>query len=277
LAANPAGTAQQGASVSLTATVTASDATHPAGPVEFFQDGISLGSVDVSTTGPTAGTATLTTTALLPSAPNGTSLTATFTPTDSSTHGPSTSPSLVYTVNPTASVPTLSGPHQVGAAETCLEGPLGLLDFGVTATFSWQAGGKTIGSGTTLVVPGSAYNQELTCIATVHDGAGPSSSATSNPVKVILGKAPRNTKRPTLSGPHKVGRKETVSHGNWSPSSVTFTYQWLLNGRVIRGATRSTLILTRADKGRTISCRVTAHKTGYANGVATTAGVKVTS
>ncbi len=269
LAVSPPGSARQGAAVGLSATVTASDTTHPAGSVEFFQDGISVGTADTDTT---TGMATLTTSALLPSAPNGTSLTATFTPTDSSTYSQSNSATVQYTVNPVAVVPTISGAHQVGAKETCSEGRL---DFGVTASFTWLASGKTVGTGSSLVVPGSADKKSLSCRASVHDGTGPSSTATSKSVTVSPGKAPRATKRPTLSGRHKVGTKETVKHGTWSPSSVTFTYQWLLNGKVIKGATKVTLTLGRADRGRLISCRVTAHKSGFTNGTATTAGVRV--
>ena len=67
----------------------------------------------------------------------------------------------------------------------------------------------------------------------------------------------------------------TVKAGTWSLKGVKFTYQWLLNGKVIKGATKSTLKLAKGDKGKKISCRVTATETGYANGVATTKSVKV--
>ena len=272
LAASPSGSAQQGSPVTLTATEVASDSTHPAGTVDFTQDGSDLGSAPVDS----SGVATLMTSALLPSAPNGTQLQAKFTPTNTSQYTPSMSANLAYTVNPVAVTPTLSGPHQVGAKETCTEGT-GPLDFGVTASYTWLANGVSIGTGRTLVVPASAYKKALKCTVSVHDGTGPSSSATSTSVTVIIGAALRNTKRPTLSGLHRVGRLETVHPGTWSKKGATFTYQWLLNGRVIRGATHTTLRLTRAERGKKISCRVTAHLFGYRNGVATTAAVRVTS
>jgi hypothetical protein len=269
LAASPAGSAQQGASVTLTATVTAADSTHPAGSVQFLQDGINVGSpVAVDAT----GVATLPTTGLLPSAPNGTKLTAVFTPTNTATFSGSTSAALSYTVNPVAAKPTISGAHQVGKTETCSEGSL---DFGVNATYAWFANSTKIGTGNKITVPGSAFNKQLTCRASVQDGTGAISTAASNPAKVLLGAALKATHKPTLSGSHKVGKTERVKAGTWSQRSVTFTYQWLLNGKVIKHATKSSFKPTKADKGKKLSCRVTAHKTGFANGSATTSSVKV--
>jgi hypothetical protein len=273
LAASPVGSAQQNAPVTLTATVTAADGTtHPAGTVQFFQDGFVVGSpAPVNTT---TGTASITTTALLPSAPGGNPLTADFAPTDSASFSASkTASALNYTVNPVAAVPTISGPHQAGQRETCSDGRL---DFGVSASYTWLASGKSIGTGSSITVPGSAYKKALACRVTVHDGSGPVSAAqTSKSAIVILGKALRDSKKPSLSGPHKVGKVEKVRAGTW-PRGVRFTYQWLLNGKVIKHATKSFLKLSRADRGKRISCRVTAHLVGFANGVATTSRVKVT-
>jgi len=271
LAATPTASASQGQSVTLTATVAAADSSNPSGSVEFFQDGQSLGSSNVDT-----GTepATLTTSALLPSAPNGTTLTATFTPSNTSSYSPSTSSDVTYTVNPTAKKPSISGPGRVGTTETCSEGTL---DFGVKATYSWLASGKAVGSGSKLVIPASAYNKSLTCVASVKDGSGPTNSATSNAVKVGKGTALKATKKPTLSGADKVGKTEKVNHGTWSPAASKYTYQWLLNGKSIKHATKSSYKLTKADKNKKISCKVTAEKTGYNNGTATTTSLKVKS
>jgi len=274
LSASPANSAPQGAPVTLTATeVSPSDSTHPAGTVEFDQvvQGIKtkLGSAAVNT----AGVATFTTSTLLPSAPSGPNsakFTATFSPTASGYTG-STSASLPYTVNPVATKPTISGAHQAGKTETCNEPTP---DFGVTASYAWLAGTTKIGTGAKLTVPGSAFNKELTCVASVSDGGGPVSSATSDAVKVLLGAKLTVKTKPTLSGRHRVGTTERVKHGTWS-QNAKFKYQWLLNGKVIRHATKSSLKLTRADKGKKISCRVTAHATGFANGTATTSSVKV--
>ena len=120
----------------------------------------------------------------LPSAPHGTSLTATFTPSNTSSYAPSTSSALKYTVNPIAVKPTLSGLHRVGA-EKCTESGL---DFGVKASYTWLVNGKKVATGGTYTVAGSAYKKALTCSVAVHDGTGRSSSATSKAVTVSLWK-----------------------------------------------------------------------------------------
>jgi hypothetical protein len=99
--------------------------------------------------------------------------------------------------------------------------------------------------------------------------------AASSPAKVLLGAALKATHKPTLSGPHKVGKTERVKAGTWSQKGAKFTYQWLLNGKVIKHATKSTFKPTKGDKGKKLSCRVTAHLTGFAKGTATTSSVKV--
>jgi hypothetical protein len=284
LTPSPATSAQQGATVTLTATVAASDSTQPAGSVQFSDTvgGVTspLGSpvaVSYASSSATTGTATTSTSALLPSPPGGYSLTATFTPTNggAETYSGSTSAGVSYTVNPVATTPAISGKHQVGQSETCSEA---LPDFGVTATYAWFANTTTkVGTGPKITVPASAYNKQLTCVASVSDGGGPASTATSAAVKVSLGAALKATKKPTLSGAHKVGKTETVKAGTWSVKGAKFTYQWLLNGKVIKHATKSTFKPTKGDKGKKLSCRVTASVTGYAKGSATTSSVKVSS
>ena len=48
--------------------------------------------------------------------------------------------------------------------------------------------------------------------------------------------------------------------GTWSLSGLTFSYQWLRNGKAVRGATAKTYPLVKADKGKMIAVRVMATK-----------------
>lgn len=269
LQASPASSAKQHQSVTLTATVTADDTTHPGGSVDFMDGITDLGSSPASTG---TGIATLTTKTMLPSAPGKSNLTATFTPSDSSSYSPSTSATVHYTIDPVATTPKLSGSHQVGGTEKCSEGTL---DFGVTATYTWLANGKKVATGKSYVVAAVALKKKLSCKAAVHDGSGPSSSATSKPVTVALGKPLKASKKPKLSGSGKVGGTEKVSTGSWSPKATSFSYQWLANGKAIKAATKASLKIGSSDRGKTLTCRVTAHRKGYANGVSASKGVKV--
>jgi hypothetical protein len=86
-----------------------------------------------------------------------------------------------------------------------------------------------------------------------------------------------NLGKPVLSGKHKVGTTESSSHGQWAPGATSYSYQWFKGSAKIAGATKATLKLTKALKGKTIHCTVTAHKSGLANASASSVGVKVTS
>jgi len=64
-------------------------------------------------------------------------------------------------------------------------------------------------------------------------------------------------------GAARVGKKLTVKPGSWKPAKVTLKYQWLRNGKAIRGATKSKYRVAKKDRGKRISVRVTGKKTGY--------------
>jgi hypothetical protein len=69
--------------------------------------------------------------------------------------------------------------------------------------------------------------------------------------------------RPTVSGKAVVGKRLRAVLGSWSPAPTAYAYRWLRNGKPIRKATQSTYRLTRKDRGKKISVRVTAKKKGY--------------
>ena len=59
--------------------------------------------------------------------------------------------------------------------------------------------------------------------------------------------------KPRVSGKATVGKKLKASGAGWSPKPSTITYQWLRNGKPIKGATKSEYTLTKVDKGKKIS------------------------
>lgn len=70
------------------------------------------------------------------------------------------------------------------------------------------------------------------------------------------------TAKPKISGSVKVGQKLTVKRGTWT-ANTTFTYRWYRDGSAISGATKSTYVLTKADRGHAIKVKVTGKKSGY--------------
>jgi hypothetical protein len=78
---------------------------------------------------------------------------------------------------------------------------------------------------------------------------------------------------PYLSGARTVGSYITVNKGTWNPGAQGLVVAWLVDGSVVPGLTTNTYRVATADKGRTISARITASRTGWLNGVYSTVPV----
>lgn len=89
------------------------------------------------------------------------------------------------------------------------------------------------------------------------------------------GTAPAVVTVPTVTGTASVGGTLTATPGTWDVDGTGFAYQWLRDGTAIAGATGATYRPVAADAGRTLSVRVTATRTGYGSGTATSAAVRV--
>jgi surface antigen len=81
----------------------------------------------------------------------------------------------------------------------------------------------------------------------------------------------RNTASPTITGKPQVGVKLVSHHGEWSAKHLTFSYQWLANGRPIPGATARSFRPTARQLGDVIRAKVTATKAGAHTGTAQSA------
>lgn len=83
------------------------------------------------------------------------------------------------------------------------------------------------------------------------------------------------TATPRIAGTPVVGRLLKAYAGTWGPGTVTKTFRWYRNGVAIKGATGSSYRLTKADRGRRITVRVTGRKTAYVTAVRTSASLLV--
>jgi hypothetical protein len=63
--------------------------------------------------------------------------------------------------------------------------------------------------------------------------------------------------KPSLQGTPKILRPVHVDVGAWEPAGVVLTYQWLLNGKRIPGATKAAYTPRVRDYGKQLSVRVT--------------------
>lgn len=77
--------------------------------------------------------------------------------------------------------------------------------------------------------------------------------------------APATDDVPTITGDGEVGAMLSVDPGEWSPSDVVFSYQWLRDGEPIRGATALDYRVRETDVGTTLTAEVTATERGNVN------------
>lgn len=95
---------------------------------------------------------------------------------------------------------------------------------------------------------------------------------------VIIKAAPtplHATTSPRITGTRTVGSMLTVDPGTWPATSPQFTYQWLRNGAPIAGATNSIYTLAFADAATQIGVQVTASKSGWGDGTASSNSVTI--
>jgi hypothetical protein len=80
--------------------------------------------------------------------------------------------------------------------------------------------------------------------------------------------------KPKITGTAKVGKTVKASPGSWGPGGVKLSYRWYRGSKAISGATKSSYKLKSADKGHTITIKITGSRTGFTSATAK-ASVKV--
>lgn len=194
-------------------------------------------------------------------------LTAVFTPTDAAAFGSDTSAVTAYSV---LGAPAVSGTVRVGQKLTCTTPAVapGIALPSTGRTVLWFRNGTSTGSGANPVTaPPSWLNQNISCKVTLTKDLT-KVERTSAARKVTAGAAPVARVRPKVLGTARVARTLTCSPGTWSPTASSYRYQWFRGAAKIPGKINRTYRTVRADKGKSLSCQVTAVKTGYLSGVA---------
>lgn len=256
LVAGPADPVITGASVTLTATVTGG----VPGTVQFKRNGANFGAAAAVS----GGVASLVTTAI----PAGTSsLTAVFTPTDTVANAPSTSNAVSFVV---AGPSSITGTVRVGNKITCSSVS------GATRTFSWKVGTATSSITTASItkVPTTWVGRTVTCTTKTTKGETQVSRTSAGKV-VAKGVAPVATTKPKVVGTALVGRTLTCFRGYWSPTPSSYKYSWYRGTTRLSGRVYSTYKTVSLDRGKYISCKVTALRTGHLSGTAKSAGRKI--
>ncbi|MCJ1705922.1 hypothetical protein [Rathayibacter sp. VKM Ac-2926] len=169
----------------------------------------------------------------------------------------------------TSATPTISGTAAAGQTLTAAPGAWGPSP--VTYAYQWKRGTTVISgaTGATYTATAADVGASLT-VAVTGSKTGYTSVTKSSAAKVIT-KGTLAAPTPTVTGTKKVGSTLTAVAGTWGPAPVSLSYQWYRSGTLISGATTGTYKLVTADKGKTITVKVTGTKTGYTTTAKTSA------
>ncbi|CAM3485539.1 carboxypeptidase regulatory-like domain-containing protein [Nocardioides dubius] len=154
--------------------------------------------------------------------------------------------------------PVVTGTAQPGRVVTATSAQW---DAGTTQSYQWLANSAVIPGATSRTLPVTkALIGKSVAVRVTGTLAGTTVIRTSKATKV-LGKLSAGT--PKITGTAKVGKVLTAKPGTWSPKP-SFSYQWLRNGKAIKGAKKAKYKLAKKDRGKRISVKVTGKKANYA-------------
>ncbi|WP_157537347.1 hypothetical protein [Nocardioides sp. Root190] len=175
---------------------------------------------------------------------------------------------LEWAVNPPLSLtsltrPTIAGTARVGVRLQASRGTWAPADG--QYTYQWLADSKAISGATaTTFTPGAAQlGRRITVRVTAVRAGYTRTSAVSGSTPVVRAGTITGLTRPTVSGTARTKKKLTATAGTWTPSGLAFGYQWMRDGRAVKGATGRTYLLPGSAKGHVYSVRVTARRSGY--------------
>ena len=155
--------------------------------------------------------------------------------------------------------PTFVGEVRVGKTLQVVPGEW---TAGTALSYSWAANGVTIPGATSAKFKLTAAQAAKKITATVTGTKTGYTTATVTSDVVAVPKGIFNASKPKITGTLKVGKTLKVSVGTWSPKA-SYTYAWYANGKAVKGATKSSVTLTSAWKGKTVTVRVTGNYAGY--------------
>ncbi|MDR0481818.1 MAG: hypothetical protein LBH13_01440 [Cellulomonadaceae bacterium] len=137
----------------------------------------------------------------------------------------------------------------------------------LTIRTQWLRNGNAIAgaSGNTYRLTAADRGQRISLRVTTSRSGHTTNTRNSGVATIQAGRI--QNPRVTMTGTRRVGQVLSApGRWNWQTENwenTTVRYQWLRNGRAIRGATGQTYRLRNADRGRRISVRVTATRNGY--------------
>ncbi|WP_262847878.1 hypothetical protein [Mumia quercus] len=138
--------------------------------------------------------------------------------------------------------------------------------------YHWLVNGKVASGSSAYVVKPADLGKTIALRATATKVGYHTRVSTVSVGKVTAGSFAVSGKV-KITGKAKVGKKLKAKPGKAAGTKVS--YQWLRNGKAIKGAKAKTLKLKKAYKGKKISVKVTYSKAGYKSVTQTSKAVKV--
>ncbi|UNK47095.1 hypothetical protein [Arthrobacter sulfonylureivorans] len=166
----------------------------------------------------------------------------------------------------------VSGTAQVGKRLTASHGSY---TPGATVSYQWLRSGKAISkaTGKTYTLTASDRGKRVS-VRTTGSRAGFATltkiSAVTRPVAYGALSAPSIKAKGTA----RVGSRLTASHAPFKPKAAV-RYQWLRNGKTITRANGKTYKLTRSDRDKRVSVRITGSLSGYKPAAKTSVSLRV--
>ncbi|MDR1432710.1 MAG: discoidin domain-containing protein [Propionibacteriaceae bacterium] len=136
---------------------------------------------------------------------------------------------------------------------------------GVDLSLQWYRSGKAISGATsdsyTLDAAdiGKTFKVKVTGKLAGYKTASKTSKASKKAVALSF----TATAQPSITGIAQLGQRLSANPGVWSPLPDTLTYQWYRSGKAIKKATNAWYDVVGADKGKKLTVKVTAKKSGY--------------
>lgn len=161
---------------------------------------------------------------------------------------------------PTSTVaPAVTGTATTGSTLTTTNGTWTGSPTGYT--YQWKRNNTNIASATasTYVLQVADEGQSIKCTVTATNASGSTSADSNTVTPSAAATAPANTVLPSITSSPTVGTTVTATTGTWTGTpTITYAYQWKLNGTNISGATASTYVIQSGDVGQSLTVTVTA-------------------
>ena len=163
----------------------------------------------------------------------------------------------ILVIRPALAAASITGEARVGVP--LVGAPLA--EPSATVVYKWLADGNAIqGAVSSSYTPSPGDFQKSITLQTTVTQDGFPVAVTTSAAKTVLGGV---IEKPsiTVSGTAKTGSRLSIN--TTVPTSTTATYQWLRNGKVIPGATKSIYTLQSGDYKTSVSGKVTLTRDGY--------------